>query len=525
MADFFKGLVDPNGRPIPKAEVRRQQAGPTVGGVRQPYGEHPAAGLQPGRLARLLRESIEGSPLRYLELAEDMEERDLHYAAVLSVRKRQVSGLPINVMAAGDDAQSVAEADLVREVIERDEFQEELVDILDSVGKGFSCSEIVWDTSEGQWMPSGIAYQDPRFFEFDRANPEKLMFRGDAGLEELKPVSWIVHRAKTKSGLTIRGGLARAVAWTFLFKAFTVKDWAIFCEAYGQPLRVGKFDPGASEKDKDILLDAVTSIGADFAAIIPLAMSIDFVKADLAGSHDLYEKRADWLDRQVSKVVLGQTATTDAIAGGHAVGKVHDRVRDDIEKSDARQLSATLTRDLAQPLVALNFGPRKKYPRIIIGRPEEEDIKSLVDNVAKLVPLGLRVGASTMRDKIGLPDPEPDEELLGAPVQDRMQRTDAKPKVPLKAGLGAKTAMATARPVEDSIDQAVAEMLGAGGWEPLVAGLAADLQTRLAAASTADEAKAILAASFADLDVAALTKLLANAMFAARLAGETGENL
>ncbi|RWE49366.1 MAG: DUF935 family protein, partial [Mesorhizobium sp.] len=110
-----------------------------------------------------------------------------------------------------------------------------------------------------------------------------------------------------------RGGIARAVAWTFLFKSFTIKDWAIFCEAYGQPLRLGKYDAGASDKDKQILLDAVSNIGVDYAAIVPAAMAVEFIKADISGSHGLYKERADWLDQQVSKVVLGQTATTDAI--------------------------------------------------------------------------------------------------------------------------------------------------------------------------------------------------------------------
>ncbi|RWE47483.1 MAG: DUF935 family protein, partial [Mesorhizobium sp.] len=75
---------------------------------------------------------------------------------------------------------------------------------------------------------------------------------------------------------------------------------------------------------------------------------------------------------------------------GHAVGKTHDGVREDIEKADARQLAGTLNRDLSRPLVDLNHGPQKKYPRILIGRPEQIDITALVTNVAKLVPLGLK---------------------------------------------------------------------------------------------------------------------------------------
>lgn len=527
-------LLDQHGRPIVKQQLVTEQAAPTTRGVRQPYGTHPAAGLAPGRLARLLRDSIEGAPERYLELAEDMEERDLHYSGVLSIRKRQVANLEITVEDAGDDAESKADAELVREVIARDQFQDELVDILDAIGKGFSATEIVWDTSEGQWMPRQLSYRDPRFFEFDRNDPETIMLRGDSGPEALKPYGWIVHRAKVKSGLTIRGGIARAVAWTFLFKSFTIKDWAVFAEAYGQPLRVGKFDPGASDKDKEILLEAVSNIGTDYAAIIPQAMAIEFVQANISGSHELYEKRADWLDRQVSKVVLGATGAVDApTGGGYASSKVHDGLREDIEVADSRQLAATLNRDLVRPLIDLNRGPRKKYPKLKIGRPDEEDVATLVKNVKDLVPLGLKVGMSTMQKKIGLPAPAAGEELLvpsrATPVAvpgPEGEFVDPAEQLALPSP-ATKVTLNKAEPgnADDAIDLAVTEMMANGGWRPLVASIVAGLADELAAAETADEARTILQRRAETMGVAEFTSMLANAAFAARLAGETEESL
>lgn len=528
-------LVDQHGRPIVKAQLVAEQAAPTTRGVRQPYGTHPAAGLTPGRLARLLRDSIEGAPERYLELAEDMEERDLHYSGVLSIRKRQVSNLEITVEAAGDDQDAKDDADLVREVIARDQFQDELVDILDAVGKGYSATEIVWDTSEGQWLPQQLCFRDPRFFEFDRVNPETLMLRGDGGQPEpLKPYGWIVHRAKVKSGLTIRGGIARAVAWTFLFKSFTNKDWAIFAEAYGQPLRVGKFDPGATDEDKDILLEAVSNIGTDFAAIIPQAMAIEFVTADVSGSHELYEKRADWLDRQVSKVVLGATGAVDApTGGGYASSKVHNDLREDIEVSDARQLAATLNRDLVRPLIELNKGPRKKYPKLKIGRPDEEDVETLVKNVKDLVPLGLKVGMSTMQKKIGLPAPAPGEELLAAPRPAAQgaagvdgEFTEPADRLALPAP-AKQVSLNKAEPgiTHDAIDTAVAEMMADGGWRQLVQPVVAGLAEELAGAQSVDEARAILKRRAETMGVSEFTNMLANAAFAARLAGEAEEDI
>lgn len=522
MADFFKGLVDQYGRPIEKAALQTEQGAPTTRGVRRHDAFHPAAGLTPGRLAHFLRTSIDSDPEAYLALAEDMEERDLHYAGVLGVRKRQVSGLQITVEGPDDSWASQKATDLVREVIARDGFEDELFDVLDAIGKGFSCTEIVWDTSEGQWRPKRLAWRDPRWFVFDQVDGETPLLKDGAGNVPLNPYQWIFHSAKVKSGLPIRGGIARAAAWAFLFKSYTVKDWAIFCEAYGQPLRLGKYDAGATPADKDILLDAVANIGTDYAAIIPQSMAVEFVKAEISGSHQLYRERVDWIDQQVSKVVLGQTATTDAIAGGHAVGKTHDRVREDIEEADARQLAASLNRDLARPVVDLNFGRQKKYPKICIGRPDEVDVDKLVKNVSMLVPLGLKVGMSTMRDKLGLPDPDEDEELLVPPRPPAPEggsgEADDEPGQDQKPTLSAQP-----QRVRDAVDHGVDDALA--DWEPLVSPIVAGLEGEIAAAGSADEVKAILAKRFAGMDVSALTEMLARSAFAARLAGEADETL
>jgi len=523
MAEKRVQLLDAFGRPINLQALKEEQAAPTMGSVRRHDAMHPAAGLTPGRLASILRESIENNPEAYLALAEDMEERDLHYASVLSTRKLQVAGLDITVEAAGEDAESVKQADLVREFVERDAFEIELRDILDATGKGFSATEICWDSSEGDHRIRALKWRDPRWFEFDRLDGETLRLRDNAGPVDLTPFGWVLHYAKAKSGLPIRGGLARGAAWAFMFKSFTMKDWAIFVEAYGQPLRLGKYDAGATNEDKDKLLDAVTSIGTDYAAIVPNGMAIEFIEANLTGSHELYEKRADWLDRQISKLVLGQTATTDAIKGGYAVGKTHDKVRDDLERADAKQLAGTLNRDISIPLVALNYGPQKKYPRIKIGRPEEIDVDKLVANVERLVPLGLEVGMATMRDKLGLPDPAAGEKLL------QVRRQDAPPPrlgpdgKPLPPASPPQQSLQQEMSPTDAIDTAVAGTID--DWEPLVGPIVAGLADRIAAAGSLDEVKQILAERFRDMDLSALTEQLARAAFAARLAGEADEDL
>ncbi|MEX2480210.1 MAG: DUF935 domain-containing protein [Gammaproteobacteria bacterium] len=458
-------LLGPDGQPIRREVLTEEVAGPTITGVRSVISGYPGDGLNPLRLAHILRDADQGEPLRYFELAEQIEERDLHYAGVLGTRRRSVAQIDITVDAASDAPEHVRHADMVRDWLLRDQLQDEIFDILDAIGKGTSLTEIIWDTSAGQWRPARLEWRDPRWFRFDRHDGTTPLLRTDEGDQPLPAFKFIQAIIRSKSGLPVRSGIARLAAWSWMFKAFTLRDWAIFTQTYGQPIRVGKYGAGATEADKDTLFRAVANIAGDCAAIIPESMLIEFIESKSVGSSmDLYERRADWLDRQVSKAVLGQTATTDAIAGGHAVGQEHRQVQEDIERADAKALAAVLNRDLVRPWIDLEFGPQKVYPRLRIGRPEEEDLKLLAESLAKLVPLGLRVEASVIRDKFGLPDPDPDAEVLearAAPVaplpgpapQEGKQALQAEEVKPPRDGLDglAAAAEAHAQPAMDEM--------------------------------------------------------------------------
>ena len=129
----------------------------------------------------------------------------------------------------------------------------------------------------------------------------------------LAPFKFVVHFAKAKAGLPIRGGLARAAAgWSYLFKNYVLKDWVTFAEVYGQPLRVGKYGAGATEARQASVTQGSRQYRhrrrSDHSRLD--ASSSSSKRARPAAS-DLYERFCEYLDRQVSKAVLGQTLTTE----------------------------------------------------------------------------------------------------------------------------------------------------------------------------------------------------------------------
>jgi phage gp29-like protein len=80
--------------------------------------------------------------------------------------------------------------------------------------------------------------------------------------------------------------------------------------------------------------------------------------------------------------------------------------------ADARRLEETLTRDLVKPLVDLNVGPQRRYPRLQLALPDTQDTKLFADMIAELADRGLRVAQKTILDRLGLPEVQDGEAVL-----------------------------------------------------------------------------------------------------------------
>lgn len=556
-------LVDGQGKPLAAAVpvLTSQIAGPTLAGVRNVWSNHPAQGLNPARLAELLRDAEQGDATAYLELAEEMEEKYPHYAGVLGVRKRAVSQLPVRVEAAGESPEEEGDAQILRDWLKRLTLQAELIDILDALGKAYSATEIIWELGE-LWLPSQLIWRDPRFFEYDRLGETLLLRGGEGGGESascpLRPCKFIVHEGKAKSGQAIRGGLARTVAWYYLFANFTLKDWMTFLEVYGLPLRVGKYQNGTSESDIDMLARAVAQIGSDAGAVIPQSMLIEFINGQGGQANpDMFRGMLTYIDDAVSKVVLGQTSSSDAKAGGLGSGQadLHGEVRDDIADADAAQLSATLTRDLAVPIVMFNRGVRRAYPRIIIGRPDKVDVDQFMAAAERGVKLGVPVAVSTWRERTGIPEPKPGEPLLtmaqGTADPDAemgAQEGDGGPDAPSARGKASNGLLAplksplrgnegahreggsdvpaalndpTPERAPDAMDRMVEEALD--DWGAMMAGMMTPIDDLVAGAASLEEVRELLAVGAGDviaaMDIDAIAAMAERLGFAGRIAG------
>ncbi len=509
-------IVGPDGKPFSPDYLTEEIAGPSLTAVRQVWTDSIARGLTPAKLAQLLQSAVEGNADDFLTLAEEMEERDPHYAAVLATRRLAVSGLTVKVEAASEDAADVKLAEFVREQLVEDAcFTDVVGDLMDALGKSYSVIEIIWQTGK-VWKPRCYEWRDPRWFTFDRDTRRELRLRDSQfplDGKPLAPFKFIAHRPRIKTGLPIRNALARIVALTWLCKSYAQKDWMAFAEIFGIPLRLGRYGPNASADDVRILARAVANIGSDASAVLPDSMKIEFQKVEGTGDGALFAKLCEYLDKQISKAVLGQTMTTDDGAS-MSQAKVHDKVRGDILQDDAKKLSGTLNRDLVRAAIDLNFGPQERYPRIVLHIEEAEDLQLLSESLAKLVPLGFRVSQDEVRNKFGLSEPKDKDEIF---------RQQAAPALPVDGAADAqgKVALNAAQQPRDRIDELVEAEIG--DWHEQLDEILTPVE-RLAA-ECADEAEFLRRLPELKIEAAKLQQALAVATFKARGLGDATDNL
>lgn len=542
-------ILGPDGQPVVVSDLAREKAAPETFGMRNVLWHTEATGLTPSRLAEILRMAQVSHSRPYLTLAMEMEERYLHYGAQLQTRRLALDGVTKTVSAPeGVNAKAVA---LVEQIVQSSDFSDVVQSLQDAIGKSYCVIEPIWEYESGALRPVVYKHRDPRFFEYDVKGRDTLCMLLESGLpgEPLAAPYWIRHEPKTRAGIPIRRGLARSAAWAYVMQTFALQDWSAFCEIYGIPFRLGRYHQSASDQDKMTLLRAVRNISNDAAAIVPQGMEIEFHETNGNRGEAVFGNFIDYLDRKVSLAILGQTMTADVSqqGGSLAQAKVHENVRADITRADAHQTAATLNRDLIRPLVAMNFGPQEVYPLLVMDLAENEDLDALGSFVDKTVKLGLKVSQKYVRERAGIPEPEPDDELLSAasvslnngaaaptdpappdPGKGPQQKTQmlAEDCCPNCGGSSRFVADDPTAPLDESgaladTDALVEETLANDGWREIRDPLLAGLLAAVGEATSYDDLLARL--DTAKIDSGPLVEKLSLATTKARLSGGSSD--
>lgn len=520
-------ILDANGNPIDTGTLREPQTS-RIALLQHQMIESQLDGLTPAKAARILKDADQGNLTAQAQLFDDMLDRDTHLLAEYDKRRGAPVSLdwriepPSNASAAEKAAAAYAE-EMLRDTV--DDLEDVIHAMMDAPGYGYAGIELEWEKWGRDWIPN-FHPRPQTWLTTDMQRRTLRLADGTADGAELQPMGWILHTpAKIKTGYLGRAGLFRACLWPFLYKSYAIGDFAEFLETYGLPIILGKYMAGATHEEKASLMRAVAALGHDARAIMPEGMALEVQKITGGGEGSHHLAMVDWADRAQSKAILGQTTSSEAKATGlgSGVADLHNQVRLDILRSDARQLAGTLTRDLVYPLIALNrpgVDSYRRCPRLVFDLGEAEDLAAYADALPKLVGVGMAIPRSWAHDKLRIPQPDAHEPVLTAPAPSIYPTAALRgPARYRAAALAALTAASNAPRDTDPADQITPELTRRA--QPVVDDWAARIEKLLADQPnlTPEQIQSALIDAYGDLETSELVEIMAQAFALAELVG------
>jgi phage gp29-like protein len=439
-----------DGTPYVSTELQRQMFReiPDSERIRRFYGRN----LTPETIEQVLRQAEFGYMRPLTDLQYETFSMDPHLSSINGKRNRALmSAIPQVIPATGEGINPTKAkfyANVVREQLKY------LSNLSKSIAQlnwahcfGRAALEKIWKEQKGpiRWRLSALAWIHPRRLSF---GPEReLRVRDDLGwggstfgpqndptwggtglgggferrgldLREI-PYKFITFTPQNFNEYPEREGYGpRAQYWSF-FKRFSQRERLILLEVYGKPWRIanatGPIQPDSTQEAQDRLDD----MGANSSVVMPPGWEAKIEHPD-PGSTEPHRFSIQDCDDQMSKLVLGQTRTTDAKSG--ALGSTSDDVaqeeQHEIFAADGLGIGECLSDQLALDIIAMNFGPDEidHAPRIALmyERPRNRQTEAEVAKGA--LSMGLPLVRSEVYERLGYTQPQEDDDIVEPPA-------------------------------------------------------------------------------------------------------------
>lgn len=524
-----------NNQEVP-LEVQTESAKITA--VGRVISGHPSDSITPAKLKGLFDEAESGDITAQHELFVDIEERDSAIAAAFGTRKRAILTLDYHI-AEPSNANAAEEklTEAVKNMLDSlGNVEDVFMDMMDAVGHGFAPLEIKWQFKDGLWYPESLSHRPQAWFTWDKDDNLLLKTPDNQLGEPLWPLAWMVHIHKTRSVQQARNGLFRTLAWLYMFKHYSVHDFAEFLELYGMPIRIGKYGAGATTEEKRTLLRAVADIGHNAAGIMPEGMAIELHNAASGNANsNPFMTMVEWCEKSAARLILGQTLTSgaDGQSSTNALGVIHNEVRRDLLVSDAKQLAQSLTKQLIVPFLQLNFAnvDLRRLPCFEFDTREVEDLTKFSEAIPKLVDIGVPIPESWVREKLAIPELRDGETALQRPVVMNpimaglsQQHEDKCPCCGEGSRLAALSSKASPKSVQDKqglLDETINSALQEPDFNAQLNPILRQAVAALSQCNSYAEAEAALVALYPNLDNSEFNMYMATALSVSDFLGQS----
>ncbi len=232
-----------------------------------------------------------------------------------------------------------------------------LSSLLNAPYYGMAPVEIFWEVDGGRLRIKDLQAKPARWFGFDDKNlPRfKSIDKPDEG-DQLPWGKFVFARHFPTYDNPYGLRLLSRCFWPITFKKGGLKFWVTFTEKYGMPFLMGKFARGATKENQNAMLASLQKMVRDAVAVVPEGNTVEMLggTGKTGGSYLAFEKLKSAMDAEVSKVIQGQTLTTEAgDKGARSLGEVHRDTLSDFQEAD-QQMVKTALEEIAAIYAQLN---------------------------------------------------------------------------------------------------------------------------------------------------------------------------
>lgn len=366
-----------------------------------------------------------------LRIYQDLA-RDGHAGSVLRKRRQAVIAREWTVTPASEAPADELAAQLLRAALKRIRFDRACQGLLTSVLTGYAVAEVMWEAAEltledgtrRSWIvPADIRVRNPRRFVFDRDLKLRLL-TWDAPTDGI-PVpdrKFLLLRFWAEENEDPYGrGLGHDLFWPVFFKRNAIALWNALIEKFGLPFVYAEYPAGTPQGDRQQLSQQLQDLARGAGLVVPQGTLIKFLEAGVGGSATgrMHGDLVDAMDAEISKIVLGETLTTEmGSVGSRAASETHDGVRGELADQDADLLSAELNNTLLAWITEFNL-PGAQPPSIDRAASEQPDLKARSELDERLFKVGFEPTEDYIAETYGpgyrriqsrppaMPEPEP----------------------------------------------------------------------------------------------------------------------
>ena len=272
---------------------------------------------------------------------------DGHLTGCIEQRKSKTLGRPFRLLNSEGEEDAEATA-----LLEREWFYDFLSIALDSIFWGHSLIEM------------GEVIRDDKGLRFDSATliPRKHVVP-EYGVLLRDPSDDIPQGIPYRSGDYARwlvevgkpydlGLLLRCTPY-YISKKNMGAFWDTFGEIFGMPMRIANTS-ATNKADIANIEKTMNDMGAAFWGVFPDDTKISFQETSRGDAYNVYDKRLERCDKEISKIILSQTMTIDN-GSSLSQSEVHLEIFEHICASDAKRIGYIINDRLLPLMVASGF--------------------------------------------------------------------------------------------------------------------------------------------------------------------------